>query len=135
MNRAELSDCTIGPVLKVLQIGRGFGTAKTIVLGQAKCETITSPTSGKDVARTVARLKRGWLGVYVATSYFSVAVQREIIEDEYPILLINGHKLAQIAQDIVYRKGYGSVADLLSQVNARYEQEVKKRCPEELLLE
>ena len=30
-----------------------------VVLGQAKCEAPNSSTSGKDIARTVARLRRG----------------------------------------------------------------------------
>ncbi|MDB5210251.1 MAG: hypothetical protein JWQ30_1078, partial [Sediminibacterium sp.] len=70
-----------------MEIGNNFGKAKLIVLGQAKCESPNTPTGGNHIARTVARLKRGWMGVYVTTSFFSEAVQREIIEDEYPIML------------------------------------------------
>ena len=42
-------------------------------------------TNGKDIARTVARLKRGWIGIYITTGYFSEPVQREVIEDKYPL--------------------------------------------------
>lgn len=58
-----------------LDIGSGFdggylGPARLIVLGQAKCQIPDRPTHGRDIARTVARLRRGWLGVYVTTSFF-----------------------------------------------------------------
>jgi len=42
-----------------MDIGTGFGSAKLIVLGQAKCESLSSPTGGNHIARTVAKLKRG----------------------------------------------------------------------------
>ena len=71
-----------------MDIGSGFGAAKIIVLGQAKCESLNTPTSGTHIARTVAKLRRGWLGIYVTTSYFSNNVQIEILEDKYPLLLI-----------------------------------------------
>ena len=54
-----------------MDIGLGFGNAKVIVLGQAKCESLNTPTSGTHIARTFAKLKKGWLGVYVTTSYFT----------------------------------------------------------------
>ena len=50
-----------------MDIGLGFGAAKVIVLGQAKCESLNTPTSGTHIARTFAKLKRGWLRVYVTT--------------------------------------------------------------------
>ena len=40
-----------------MDIGTGFGSAKVIVLGQAKCESLNSPTGGNHIARTVAKLK------------------------------------------------------------------------------
>jgi len=67
---------------------------KIIILGQAKCEKLDKPTNGNHIARTVARLKRGWFGVYVTTSYFSNNVQMEILDDQYPIMLIGGKKIA-----------------------------------------
>jgi hypothetical protein len=56
-------------------VGSGFATTKLVVLGQAKCEGLGTATSGRDIARTVARLRRGWIGVYVTTSYFSRRAQ------------------------------------------------------------
>jgi hypothetical protein len=118
-----------------LDVGSGFGQAKLIVLGQAKCEGLNSPTGGNHIARTVARLRRGWMGVYVTTSYFSEAVQREIIEDEYPILLINGLTIAQTVLRMVHDGAYASVQAFLQEIDSQYEGMVKNRRPEELLLE
>ena len=59
--------------------------------------------SGTHIARTVAKLRRGWLGVYVTTSYFSDKVQIEILEDKYPILLINGKILSEEVNEIVHQ--------------------------------
>jgi hypothetical protein len=118
-----------------IEIGTGFGKAKVIVLGQAKCQKPTEPTNGNDIARTVARLRRGWLGVYVTTSFFSLPVQREIIEDEYPILLINGKKLSEALLKIMYDEGFSSISKLLSDLNLQYDSKVKIRRPDELFFE
>lgn len=118
-----------------INIGIGFGKTKMILLGQAKCESPNTPTGGNHIARTVARLKRGWIGVYVTTSYFSEAVQREIIEDAYPILLVNGLKLAEVSLNIIHDEGYKSLNDLLNHIDENYDELVQARRPEELLLE
>jgi len=118
-----------------LNIGTGFGQTKIILLGQAKCESLNKPTGGNHIARTVARLRRGWIGAYVTTSYFSLSVQREIIEDEYPILLINGQRLARTALQIVHDDGYVSLLDFLKTVDEEHDSMVQARRPEELLLE
>ncbi len=75
-----------------LELGTGFGSVQLVVLGQAKCEHPKTPTNAVHVARTVARLRRGWVGAYVTTSYFSASTQEEILEDKYPILLIDGER-------------------------------------------
>lgn len=77
-----------------MNIGSGFEGLDIVLLGQAKCEK--NATSGKDIARTVARLKRGLVGTYVTTSYFSDPVQLEILEDKYSLIKINGLKLAEL---------------------------------------
>ena len=118
-----------------MDIGTGFGSAKVIVLGQAKCESLNSPTGGNHIARTVAKLKRGWLGVYVTTSYFSDKVQIEILEDKYPLLLINGKKLAEVVNEIVFDQGYKNVAEYLKKVDSEYEGVIQYRDPEEILFE
>lgn len=80
-----------------------LASIKIVVLGQAKCTDLESPINGKDIARTVARLKRGWIGSFVTTSYFSEKVQQEINEDKYPIILINGATLAKMVRNELFR--------------------------------
>ena len=80
-------------------------------------------------------MKRGWIGVYVTTSYFSEAVQREVLEDKYPIMLINGVTLAKSIDKIMNQDGYAEVEDFLDKIDSKYEEQIKSRQPEELLLE
>ena len=115
-----------------LDIGNKFGKAKIIVLGQAKCEKLDRPTGGNHIARTVARLRRGWMGVYVTTSYFSEKVQREILEDKYPILLINGLQIAETVNTIVNEEGE-SLPEFLRKIDEQYEEKIASRNPEEVL--
>lgn len=118
-----------------LDIGSDFSKVKLIVLGQAKCEQTDTPTGGRDVARTVARLKRGWIGAYVTTSYFSEAVQREIIEDEYPILLVHGLRLATEVLSIIHEQGFKDLLTFLKDVDQNYKNKIQIRRPEEILFE
>jgi len=78
-----------------IDLGSQLSTVSIIVLGQAKCEQPGKPTNGGHIARTVARLRRGWIGSYVTTSFFSASVQREVNDDRYPLLLVPGGRLAR----------------------------------------
>lgn len=78
-----------------LDLGSGFSKTAVVVLGQAKCIKPTKSVAGFDLARTVARLKRGWIGVVVTTGTFSTKAQEEVLSDQYPLILINGPRLAQ----------------------------------------
>ena len=118
-----------------MDIGSGFGSAKIIVLGQAKCVDPDGPTNAMHIARLVAKLKRGWLGVFVTTSFFSPDVQKEILEDKYPLLLINGKKLAEEINEIVHDDGYKSLNDFLVKIDSEYEGSIRYRDPEEILSE
>ena len=69
------------------------------------------------------------------TSYFSDKVQIEILEDKYPLLLINGKKLAEVVNKIVFNQGYKNVRDYLKKVDLEYEGAIKYRDPEEILFE
>ena len=117
-----------------LDVGEGHAQAKVVVLGQAKCEKVDSPTNGVHLARTVARLRRGWLGVYVTTSFFSEPVQREVIEDEYPLVLIHGLRVAQEVRKMLFETGVG-LQELLDEIDATWADRVQGRRTEEILLE
>ena len=105
-----------------LDISSQMSALKIVVLGQAKCEKPNKPTNGVHIARTVARLKRGWFGVYVTTSYFSRNVQLEVMDDQYPIMLICGKKLAETVGKIIFKKGI-SLHEFLEELNREYQSE------------
>jgi hypothetical protein len=75
----------------------GFPSSRQVVLGQAKCER--SPSSGRDLARLAARLRRGWNGAFVTTANFTPRVQQEVISDRYPLLMVPGLRVASILKD------------------------------------
>lgn len=116
-----------------VDLGEGMAKTKLVLLGQAKCERIDSPTGGVHVARTVARLRRGWIGAYVTTSFFSLAVQKEVYEDQYPVLMINGAKLAEETLKMQLQSGFPSVDAFLRHVDSTYEDQVSPKKPEEIL--
>jgi hypothetical protein len=115
-----------------LDTGQGFGAVRQIVYGQAKCIATTSGVDGKDIARTVARLKRGWFGAFVATSYFSEPVQREVIEDEYPVLLVSGLTVAETTYLLAEENGC-TVGAYLDKIDAEFAGMKARRRPEEIL--
>jgi Restriction endonuclease len=117
-----------------LDVGSGFSVTKIVVLGQAKCESPHSVTSGIDIARTVARLRRGWIGVYITTSYFSERAQQEVIEDQYPILLVHGRRLAEEVIRLVSDSGFATVGEYLEKLDMGYPDQVAQRRAEEILL-
>ena len=118
-----------------IDLGSGFSLTKLVMLGQAKCESPRTPTGGNHIARTVARLKRGWVGAYVTTSYFSEPVQLEVIEDQYPILLIHGLELAREVLMLTLEGGFPNVQAFLLNLDQRYEPMLRHRRPEEILLD
>jgi hypothetical protein len=101
------------------------------VLGQAKCET--AATGGLHLARTVARLRRGWLGVFVTTGYFSEAAQREVLDDQYPLVLIHGLRVAEEVLRLAFERHGSDVGVLLKEVDGTYPVRLQIRRPEEIL--
>ena len=116
-----------------LDVGIGHGKAPLVVLGQAKCVLPSSGVSPDQVARLVARLRRGWIGVYVTTGHFSKQAQVEIVDDEYPVMLVPGRKLTETVDRIVEQSFDGDLAALLDHVAHRYQGEVTSRRPLEIL--
>lgn len=116
-----------------LDVGDGFSSTSIVVLGQAKCEKVDVATSGVHIARTVARLRRGWIGVYVTTSFFSVPVQEEVFEDRYPVVLIHGLRLAQEIDALLIERKLTGTDELLEGVDAGYNARLDFKDPEEIL--
>lgn len=116
-----------------IDLGVGFGSCRLVVLGQAKCEELHRPTGGVHIARTVARLRRGWIGTYVTTSYFSRRVQREVSHDEFPIFLIGGAEMATQLRQLVADLGVSSLDELLDLVDGDYPKMVRRAQPASIL--
>jgi hypothetical protein len=107
--------------------------ARQVVLGQAKCHANPkAPTNAVDLARTVARLDRGWLGVFVTTGNYSANAQREVLEDRYPIMLIDGRTVGEVAVRQALAQGV-SVERYIDRVDGEYASKVLARRPEEIL--
>jgi restriction endonuclease Mrr len=83
----------------------------------------------------VARLRRGWIGVYVTTSYFSPRAQQEVIDDEYPLVLVHGRQLAEAVRQIMFERGITNVDKFLVDVDATYEERRAVRNPSEILFD
>jgi len=106
-----------------IDLGQGFASTGLVVLGQAKCRKPWpkgSAVTAEDLARVVARLRRGWIGAYVTTSYYTDSAQKELIADEYPIVLIHGWRLAQATEQLRDSLGHGSVSELLQWADDAY---------------
>ena len=111
-----------------LDVGVGFGQSSAVILGQAKCVSPSASISGLDLARLVARLRRGWIGVFVTTGVFSDRAQHELIEDEYPVVLIDGKRLVQELVQVTTVEGI-SLHDILRRESAWHEQSLSGRDP------
>jgi hypothetical protein len=117
-----------------IDVGTGSSRVKLVVLGQAKCTSPNGPpVSAGDLARVVARLRRGWLGAYVTTATYSEPAQRELVADEYPILLVDGLTLAAEVRRVAAETYGGSVDRLLDDVLNRHDAAIDVKRPEEIL--
>lgn len=118
-----------------MDLGAGSTRVKVAILGQAKCvEPRATSISAGDLARVVARLRRGWIGAYVTTGTYSRAAQEELLMDEYPILLVDGRSLAEQVRLLASEVSGGDIDRFLKQILAGYDDVVVNRSPEEILL-
>ncbi|MGW2885169.1 restriction endonuclease [Streptomyces griseoruber] len=118
-----------------LDLGRGLAGTSLVVLGQAKCVKPDSLISAEQIARVVARLRRGWIGVYVTTGAYSESAQTEMAEDQYPIVLINGAELVRRLRAMARDDHGGDLTACIDHVLSSQQISVTSRRPEEILLE
>ncbi|MEV0350666.1 restriction endonuclease [Nonomuraea sp. NPDC050680] len=118
-----------------LDLGSGLAGTSLVVLGQAKCIKPDSQVSAEQIARVVARLRRGWIGVYVTTGAYSEPAQLEIVEDQYPIVLINGIDLVRELRSMARDDHGGDLLACIDHILSGQEAAVTNRRPEEILLE
>jgi hypothetical protein len=116
-----------------LDVGSLGANTPLVVLGQAKCVLPGSSISPDQVARVVARLRRGWLGIFVTTGAFSKQAQVEVIDDQYPVILIPGKTLAEEATRIAAAAFDGDFNAMLNSLVEGYSDAVTQRRPEEIL--
>ena len=116
-----------------LDVGSLVANTPLVVLGQAKCVTPGSSISPDQVARVVARLRRGWLGIFVTTGAFSKQAQVEVIDDQYPVVLIPGKTLVEEAMRIAAAAFDGDFSAMLEALAEGYSDAVTNRRPEEIL--
>jgi hypothetical protein len=91
--------------VNLLKVGDPQSRAAVIVLGQAKCIALNDSVDARDLARLVARLRRGWIGSFVTTGSFTEPAQGEVIVDGYPLLLIPGRVVAREARKLAANEG------------------------------
>jgi hypothetical protein len=116
-----------------LDVGAANSSTPVVVLGQAKCVLPSTSISPEQVARVVARLRRGWIGVFVTTGSFSKQAQVEIIDDQYPVVLIPGRVLASTVRRLAAANYDGSIEALLQTTVDDYGTAILHRRPEEVL--
>lgn len=116
-----------------LDVGTPPAYTSLVVLGQAKCVDPKTAINAEQVARVVARLQRGWVGVYVTTGVFSRSAQIEILDDHYPLVQIPGETLAAVVRRLAYTAHGGNVDEMLVATLRDYPQAVTHRRPEEIL--
>jgi len=109
-----------------------LSSAPTVILGQAKCVALGATIGGHAVARVVARLQRGWIGVFVTTGAFSRAAQLELSQDRYPIVLVNGQRLARVLFEVLTQERVG-LQDLLDRETDWYLRNSTKLSPNRIL--
>jgi len=116
-----------------LDVGSGIGSLKLVVLGQAKCVSESAPpASGLDLARTVARLDRGWVGAFVTTGFFSEQAQREVMGDRFPLMMLSGRHVGEAVVKEAAIQGV-SVPEYLDSVDGAYDSRLSGRSPLEVL--
>lgn len=73
------------------------------------------------------------MGVFVTTGVFSQQAQIEIVDDEYPIVLIGARTLADAVYRLANQSYNGDVSALLQTALDKYGDDVTHRRPHEVL--
>jgi Restriction endonuclease AspBHI N-terminal/Restriction endonuclease len=116
-----------------MDLGTGLARTQLVILGQAKCKkpwTRGSGVSAEELARVVARLRRGWIGSYVTTSFFTDAAQREQAVDKYPLTLISGQRVAEASEELRDELGFPKLQQFLGWVDNEYVEMVARSRPD-----
>lgn len=115
-----------------LEVGDDLATCPMVILGQAKCIKPDSGVNAQDTARLVARLQRGWFGAVVTTGIFTDSALKEWKQDSYPLMLINGKRLAQEVKIALIEDGL-NLLELLKRETKWFKENSKQLEPHRIL--
>ena len=116
-----------------IDIGQDISGIKLIIIGQSKCQSST--INSKDIARTIAKLKRNYVGVFVTNSIFSQQTQEEILEDQYPLIMINGNKIAELTNKYILdsSRDLNKLQEYLDNLDEQYESYKSNIRPDDII--
>ncbi|MBM3740896.1 MAG: restriction endonuclease [Acidobacteria bacterium] len=83
-------------VVAEYRVGHALHQVRLEAYVEAKRWSPGSAVGVKPMMRLISRLKHRDIGVFITTSYFDVQVQRELIEDRHPVLLVSGGDVARL---------------------------------------
>lgn len=63
---------------------------------EAKKWKVESSIGVKPMMRLISRLKHRDIGVFITTSFFDQQIQKELIEDGHPVMLISGGDISRL---------------------------------------
>jgi hypothetical protein len=75
------------------------------------------------------------VGVYVTTGSYSEPAQMEMVEDQYPILLVNGVTLVDELRKMARDDHHGDLIACIEHILNGHSTVITNRRPEEILLE
>ncbi len=104
-------------VIGLYRVGHDEHQLRLSVFVEAKRWSPDHGVGVKPVSRLISRIKHRDLGVFITTSYFDSQVQKELIDDNHPVLLVSGGDIARL----LTTKGIGrnQLKDWINQVRAR----------------
>ena len=83
-------------VVAEYRVGHAQHQVKLSAYVEAKRWSLASAVGVKPMMRLIARLKHRDIGVFVTTSFFDEQVQKELIEDGHPVILLSGGDIARL---------------------------------------
>ena len=83
-------------VLAKYRVGHDLHQVLLDAYVEAKKWDLGSAVGTKPMMRLISRLKHRDLGVFVTTSFFDMQVQKELIDDNHPVLLVSGGDISRI---------------------------------------
>lgn len=83
-------------VIGTYYLGHSGHQVKLSVYVEAKKWKFDSSIGVKPLMRLISRLKHRDIGVFVTTSFFDSQIQKELIEDGHPVMLISGGDISKL---------------------------------------